>query len=650
MRLSRLIASAAVGGLVVLCTSVAAGGQSLQPVGTLAAIASGSIHGTVQDEKGAPVPGAIVSALGATTQFVQTDRSGRFELRTLSPGNYHLRAHLSGFVASRDQIVQVRPSGRTQSSIAIRRIASDTSSSHVLAAGAGLGSPETPAATPASPVNSVSAVNDVASAGNDDHSETAWRLRHARRGVLKDATMPDAIIADGAPESSNIFAPINFFGRSVGSSARLATSLFSGTPWSGQVNLLTTGTFDTPQQLFSIDSFSRGVAFLSVSTPAGASADWTMRGALTQGDIASWIVAGSYLTRKAARHRYDIGLSYATQRYEGGNPAALRDVRDGSRNAGAIYGFDTFTISPAVAVTYGARYARYDYLLDRGAISPRLGLTVVPAEGFRVGALLTARTLAPGAEEFLPPGDTGIWLPPQRTFSSLDGRMPLAAERATHFSVEVERDLGAASAVTFRAFRQHVNDQLVTMFGVDVPGAPSAQLGHYFVGNSGDLDATGWSAGVRAALADRFRGSVQYSQARAEWAPRAGVGYMVLLAPSALRQTGDRIHDLSTSVETEVPETATRVMVLYRLSNGFAHPAAGGASSQPSERRPMLDSRFDVQVRQSLPFMNFSAAHWEMLLAVHNFFREVSAEQSLYDELLVVRPPKRVIGGLTLRF
>ena len=74
---------------------------------------------------------------------------------------------------------------------------------------------------------------------------------------------------------------------------------------------------------------------MSVSAPAGGAADWTVRGALTQGDISSWIVAGSYTTRAPARHRYDIGLSYATQRYDGGNPAALRDVTDGSRNAGA---------------------------------------------------------------------------------------------------------------------------------------------------------------------------------------------------------------------------------------------------------------------------------------------------------------------------
>ena len=31
---------------------------------------------------------------------------------------------------------------------------------------------------------------DAATPADDDHSETAWRLRHARRGVLKDVTLP----------------------------------------------------------------------------------------------------------------------------------------------------------------------------------------------------------------------------------------------------------------------------------------------------------------------------------------------------------------------------------------------------------------------------------------------------------------------------
>jgi hypothetical protein len=170
---------------------------------------------------------------------------------------------------------------------------------------------------------------------------------------------------------------------------------------------------------------------------------------------------------------------------------------------------------------------------------------------------------------------------------------------------------------------------------------PSA-VGHYLLGNVGDAEASGLSAGIRAAVGGRVHGSVEYTLSRANLGS-PDLGYLFVLEPSAMRLDQEHIHDLSTSVETEVPETATRVVVLYRISNGFAHPAAPGQA-------PALDARFDVQVRQALPFMDFSNTKWEMLVAVRNFFRETAPDQSIYDELLVVRPPKRIVGGLTLKF
>ena len=635
---SRMTRRAVVGGLVLLCLPALAnaqGGDQLRPVTHLASIAAGSIQGTVQDEQGVPVAGAAVSALGATTAFAVSDRGGRFEMRTLSPGPYLLRAHLAGFVASRGQVVDVRPSGRSSSSIALRHVnaASAPAPYPVLAAGVAA-APDAPAPAPAADPTGAAAT------GDDDHGELAWRLRHARRPILKDATVPEAMVAGVDAPSDGGFGGQNMFGRVTNSSARLASNFFAATPFSGQVNLLTTGSFDTPQQLFTSDNFAHNTAYLALGAPVGEHADWTVRAALTQGDIASWIVAGEYTTRGPARHRYDIGLSYSKQRYEGGNVATLRDVTDGSRNAGAIYAFDTFSISPVVTLTYGGRYARYDYLEGGSLISPRVALTYEPADHFRISTMMSSRAVAPGAEEFMPRLDSGILLPPQRTFSSIAAGRPFQAERTNHIEVEVERDIASAT-VSLRAFRQHVSDQIVTLFGVNTPDVPSS-VGHYFLGNVGEVDASGLSAGIRTAIAGRVHGAVEYSLTRARVAS-PDLSYMVVLEPSTLRLDRGHIHDVSTSIETDVPETATRVIVLYRVSNAFARPAsqAQGAS---------LDARFDVQVRQALPFMDFSNAKWEMLVAVRNFFRETAADQSIYDELLVVRPPKRIVGGLTLKF
>ena len=52
-------------------------------------------------------------------------------------------------------------------------------------------------------------------------------------------------------------------------------------------------------------------------------------------------MSGSYATRTPARNRYDIGWTYATQRYDTTSPAALRQPPDASRSAGEVYAFDT---------------------------------------------------------------------------------------------------------------------------------------------------------------------------------------------------------------------------------------------------------------------------------------------------------------------
>ena len=154
--------------------------------------------------------------------------------------------------------------------------------------------------------------------------------------------------------------------------------------------------------------------------------------------------------------------------------------------------------------------------------------------------------------------------------------------------------------------------------------------------------ANGYAAGVKTVIAERVHGSVEYSFARAERNALDTLTYLVLVGPTSAGPIHERVHDLSTSIETEVPETSTRVAFLCRLSDGFARRELTGGSG--------LEARFDVQVRQALRFMDFGSAKWEMLVAVRNFFHDAATDQSIYDELLVVRSPKRVVGGLTLRF
>ena len=584
----------------------------------IAAATTGVITGQVLDERGQPLPDAVVSAVGGSTSFAVSDRGGQFTLRALMPGPYLIRAHLDGYVAARQTIVTVRPAARTVSTFTLRR-SSTAGDARVVAAGASAigAAPETPSGR--------------------DESETAWRLRRLKRSILKDS---DTLEGLSGRDDWFVTDSLQALGRAVESSARMAGALFTHSPLRGQVNLLTTGAFDRPTDLLQLER-TRGVAYFSLGAPVGSHGAWNVRAALNHGDLSSWIVAGNYATRQPATHAYQFGMSYGLHSYEGGNFVAMAAMTETARNVGAVYGYYDWKLSERWTIGYGGHYAHYDYLLEPAHFSPRLSATFNATEHLRVRAVAARRVTAPGAEEFLPPSQAQV-LPPQRTFSPLT-RAGFKPEDTAHYEVGVERVLEGFT-IGVRAFQQKIDEQLVNVFGLRSTETPVADVGHYFVGSAGDVDVQGWGVTLTHALNSHVRGSFDYSLAEAEWANERSLDRIRLArtAPSAIRGETERVHDFTTSVETAVPVSATRVVVFYKINSAY--------TSASDDESPGLDGRWDVQVMQALPFMNFTTAQWEMLIGVRNLFRESFTETSVYDEILVARPPKRLVGGITVKF
>jgi hypothetical protein len=591
----------------------------------------GSVSGTVTDDHGGPLAGAMVSAIGATMAMTVTDDFGRFAL-DVPPGEYVFRAHMNGFAASRRELVRIGASSETLR-FNLRRIDSAAPTTG-----------EAPVKTRPIVQAGISLPPGEKADADDDHphGETAWRLRRIKRSILKE-TSPGVIVA-ADPEEIPLEGS-STFGRAFGSAAQLATSWFLDAPLSGEVNFLTTSALG-PDFMFSGDSLPRGVAYFSLGAPTGAG-DWKFRAAMSQGDLSSWIVAGAFVSKPSttAAHSYDFGLSYSKQEYFGGNRAALAAVRDGSRNVGEMYGFDRWRVTPYLSMEYGARYAHYDYLQDRGLISPRVAFTVVPFSDTRVKTTVGQRMVAPGAEEFLSPNAPGPWLPPERTFAPLASSgleaEHLRVERARFLEVEIEHEFEDAYIIGVRRFVQTVDDQLVTLFGLDISDAPRS-VGHYFVASAGGVDASGWGVRMSTSSAKAIRASVDYSLTRTRWTSRGDSDTIAAFAPAAVRPEFEDLHDVTTSIETRIEETATRVFVLYKINTGFTR-------ENSLITRPSLDGRFDVQVNQALP-LHIAGTRWEVLVGLRNLFRDPDDRASVYDELLVVKPPKRVVGGVLVRF
>ena len=104
----------------------------------------------------------------------------------------------------------------------------------------------------------------------------------------------------------------------------------------------------------------------------------------------------------------------------------------------------------------------------------------------------------------------------------------------------------------------------------------------------------------------------------------------------------ERFHDVLGALQADIPETATRVFVRVRVSTAFVRA--------DSEDPTGADTRFDIQVNQALPFSPIEGSRWEVLVSVRSLFFEPHAAASMFDELLVARPPRQVVSGLVVHF
>jgi Carboxypeptidase regulatory-like domain len=603
---------------------------------TLARAGQGSIRGLVLDTSGRPLVGAMVSALGSTVAFVLTGRDGRFLFDALPAGAYAVRVHLDGFAPSTRRMVEVRPeAGPAIMSVAMKSLAVAQAADGRVIQAAGV-----------IPLDGTRAASGDGASGSavpdHDDGETAWRLRHLKRSVLKGA---DTDIVAAGPETTPEATTGALFGRAFESSVRAATSLFDDLSLTGHVNLLTTSAFGAPPGLDASSTLAMSsVALVSLGSTAGPVGDWAVSAAMTPGQVGSWYISGTLAARRSSSHRYIGGVAYSAQRVNATDLFALSAISGGSRSVGRIYGFDEWIVSKHLAVGYGLSYMWQDYVATDGLLSPRLSMTLSPVSGLRLRALAARSSFAPGADEFvnvLDDGPNGVWLPAHRSFSSWSERDSLHAQTTDHFELGVERDV-AAYVVGVRTFYQSVNDQSGAIFAAPSLEHPAASLGHYYLANLGDFDARGWGVRVSRPLFGLVRGAVDYSVTTAQWLSGPG-GPGSAWFGGASRAEPTRVHDVTTSFETAISQTSTRVYVLYKLNSGFARQTA-------EDQVPGFDARFDVQVNQALPFMGFTSADWEVLVAVCNLFRDAVGERSVYDELLVIRPPKRVLGGVRVRF
>lgn len=633
------------------------------------AAATGKLAGIVTAADGMPVGDVLVSLSGPGGSLLAfSDSAGRFWFDELPAGLYLLRTHLAGGPAGR-RVVQVEPGEALLDPLVLD--GAGQRKPELLLAGSTLqfGSNPTPPAVAESQVQPYrdeagdarsSAASTPGASGSDSASEARaqgpdskmrW-LRRARRSVLKDRTIGASVVQPGvasSPGSGEAGSIAERWAASSHAPPEHPLAGLAGLPVSGEVQLLTRANLAGPSFLWPPQAWPGQVAYVSVA-PSGAG-DWALRGTvdMTTGATSSWAIAGWYSAALSDDHDLQAAISYSRQAYAAAadlrlDSAGLVGAGVPSREVGRIEAADTWVVSPTLEVSYGAELARYAYLDDDSLFSPRASVTMSPVDGNRVRATVSRNIAAPGGEQFLPPLD-GVWLPPERTYTSLPGFGRLNAERVRHVELGWDHDLGEHSVVGVRRFSQRIDGQLMAMFapGIHAPvGGLAPSGGHYYLAGTGDVDVDGWGVTFAHALEERLRGAVDYRVVRAERALPGAAG----IAEPAAEWFGSGVNlfqDVAATLEAEIPETSTRIVARCRISTAYARVALDGVDSG-------LDTRFDVQVTQALPFAPFEGSSWELLVALRSLFYEPTHGASVYDELLVVDPPRQLVGGLVVHF
>ena len=138
-----------------------------------APIKPSELNGVVRDELGKPLSGAVVSALGSTSAFAVSNEDGRFHVpkstgRTLSGSGPICRTTCPRAAEWFKSLAD----GRSTSSIELTRRPGESAD---------------PAVSPPASGSLANRWSRREAEERHEHDEVAWRLRHLKRSVLKEA-------------------------------------------------------------------------------------------------------------------------------------------------------------------------------------------------------------------------------------------------------------------------------------------------------------------------------------------------------------------------------------------------------------------------------------------------------------------------------
>jgi hypothetical protein len=352
---------------------------------------------------------------------------------------------------------------------------------------------------------------------------------------------------------------------------------------------------------------------------------WALGGLVSESESTAWRMAAEFVTEPVEGHELQVGTGYGTRFVR---PLLAAEERLHDRSVGAVFAQDRWQLGEMVTANVGTRFSYIGFLDDAHHVDPSASLEIKRDDHTRLVASFATRTLAPGGDLLTL---STLANGPAFTYAEMD--QGLRAERSVHIELAMAQEFGATT-VRAHTFYENVRDQLANVFeAADADAVPTLHIL-----NAGAVEARGLGLSVGHRFGRYVNGEVTYTYGRAWRAvPLDGVEAIAPVPILAFRE-GD-FHDVVARLETVITDTDTRVVALYRLNQ-----LSGG------EPAAAIARRFDVQLSQGLPFLGaLTRADWDVLVAVRNLYYE-PGEGAMLDEQAVSNPPKRVLGGIAVRF
>ncbi len=549
-----------------------------------------TITGTVRDNKGAPLAGALIQLIRegrAVIKQTYSGRDGSFSAR-IPAGRYSLRAIADGFSEVLFSSVTVSPSAEI-----IYRFNLEP-----------LGSGRT-------------LVEQRA-----DRDSAKWRLRAAqsRRSIFQANEGKDATIAEveAAEDAANQSSELIGEQREAANKARMQGVI--ETYFAASTNPFA--------------SSYEGVNF-AVALPASDRVDLVFAGQTGTGEGAPQRLEATARVRAGDRHHLNIGAGGA--RLQTLTVANGRRTRNGLGQM-SVRAVDEWIVRDGVVVVFGLDYSRFLGAGNADAIVPRIGFQFDANARTRVKA-----AFAPGGEEAeqqssanFEDGDVIFKQPMTRPVALVDGRAVL--NRSRRLEIGVERVLDNASNLEATAFFDSVNGR-----GVGLMATPVSSF-------SGDAGAALLGVANQQGSARGLR--VVYSRRLSRvWSASAGYsfGRGQKLSSNGINNPGELFSDgffQTAAVQLSAGwSTGTHVQTVFRFS-----PQATVFAIDPfAGRLAVYDPSLSIQVTQDLPRFGLPV-HAQAIIDARNLFDFQSSTENGETLLQLGQTRRTLRGGISVRF